>query len=71
MLTKNPIFNKISLDFTACKMLEQLAIYVKSDKGDVEIPDELYDECKPRNIIRDLRLKEIDYYELAKYGHFR
>lgn len=54
----------------AIGMAEPLAIYIDSDKGNIELPKELYKECTPERIIRDLKLKTIDYYELAKYGHF-
>ena len=49
---------------------EPLAIYIKTDKGDIEKPEELYEECMPRNIIKDLKLREICYEEKAKFGHF-
>lgn len=49
---------------------EPLAIYIKTDKGDLETPDYLYEECKPRNIIKDLKLRDISYEEKAKFGHF-
>ena len=50
---------------------EPLAIYITSDKGDIDVPINYYEECKPRNIIKDLNLKNICYEELAKFGHFR
>lgn len=50
---------------------EPMAVYVNSDKGDIEVGAEIYEECKPRNIIKDLKLLEVDYRELAKFGHFR
>lgn len=50
---------------------EPLAIYVESDKGMLEVNDSLYEECKPRNIIRDLNLKNECYEDRAKFGHFR
>ena len=49
---------------------EPLAIYIKTDKGDIETPEKLYEECKPKNIIKDLKLREICYEEKAKFGHF-
>jgi len=55
----------------AIGMEEPLAIYIKTDKGDLEVPKYLYEECKPRNIIKDLKLKEECYEERAKFGHFR
>ncbi len=48
-----------------------LAIYVKTNKGDYEVLDNLYEECKLRNIISDLDLRNISYEEKAKFGHFR
>lgn len=50
---------------------EPLAIYIKSDKGQIEASEDLYKECTPKRIIEDLKLKEIDFVELAKFGHFR
>lgn len=52
--------------------LEQpLAIYITSDKGNITVNDSLYEECKPRNIIKDLNLKNIKYEPLAMFGHFK
>lgn len=48
-----------------------LAIYIDTDTGSIDVPASLYDECTPARIISDLKMKEIDYVELAKYGHFR
>lgn len=47
-----------------------LAIYVTSNKGNLEIPDSLYEECTPHNMIKDLNLRNICYEEKARYGHF-
>lgn len=55
----------------AIGMEEPLAIYIKSDLGDLEVDKELYYECKLRNIIRDLNLKNMCFEETAKFGHFR
>ncbi len=55
----------------AIGMEEPLAIYIKTNVGDVEAPKEWYEECKPRNIIKDLDLKNEHYEERAKFGHFR
>ena len=46
-----------------------LAIYIDSDLGNIEVANELYEECKLKNIIKDLRLKEKCYEEMARYGH--
>ena len=50
---------------------EPVAIYIKTDKGDLETPSYLYKECKPRNIIKDLNLRNISYEDKAAFGHFR
>lgn len=49
---------------------EPLAIYIDSDKGYIEPNKELYKECKPKNIIKDLHLLNISYEDKAKFGHF-
>lgn len=49
---------------------QPLAIYITSDRGNIEVPSSVYEECTPKNIINDLKLKEIDFEELAKFGHF-
>lgn len=48
-----------------------LAIYIRSNKGNITADESVYEDCKPKNIIRDLKLKQIDYVGLAKFGHFR
>ena len=50
---------------------EPLAIYIETNLGNVEADKELYEECKPRNIIKDLNLLNEHYEERAKFGHFR
>jgi len=47
-----------------------LAIYIDCNEGTIEPDESLYNECKPANIIKDLRLREIKYEELARFGHF-
>ena len=54
----------------AIGMDEPLAIYIDSDKGNIEVPKRIYKECTPRRIREDLGLDIINYYDLAKYGHF-
>lgn len=54
----------------AIGIAEPLAIYIKSDKGDIEPPAELYAECTPKQIIEDLGLKDKKFEETAKFGHF-
>lgn len=48
-----------------------LAIYINSDRGEIDPTRSLYSECTPKRIIDDLKLKEADFEELAKFGHFR
>ena len=47
-----------------------LAIYINSDKGNIEPSSKLYNECTPKNIIKDLNLYQTIYEEKAKFGHF-
>ena len=50
---------------------EPLAIYINTNKGELVPELSLYEECKPKNIIKDLNLKNIVYEEKAKFGHFQ
>ena len=47
-----------------------MAIYVDSDKGNIEVGEELYESCTPKNMIKDLSMKTKNYEQLAKFGHF-
>lgn len=49
---------------------EPLAVYVDSDNGNLPVLKSVYEECKPANIIKDLRLREPRYEEWANFGHF-
>lgn len=49
---------------------EPLAIYITSDKGDIEPEQDLYNQCSVNNIIKDLDLLNTCYLETAKFGHF-
>ena len=46
---------------------EPLAIDIKTNLGDLEADKALYEECTPKNIIRDLNLKNICYEDKAKF----
>lgn len=48
-----------------------LAIYINSNKGLITPNKELYNKCKPKNIIKDLELIEKDYSDMAAFGHFQ
>ena len=47
-----------------------LAIYIDSNKGNIKVEPSLYEECTPKNIIKDLDLYHTCYEEKAKFGHF-
>ena len=47
-----------------------LAIYIDSDKGNLEVPDSWYDECTPYNIIEEFDLRKPIYEQTACFGHF-
>ncbi len=49
---------------------EPLSINIKTDQGEINPSKKLYEECKPRNIIKDLNLINIKYETTAKFGHF-
>ena len=49
---------------------EPLAIDIKTNLGEIEADEKLYKECTPKNIIKDLNLKNICYEDKAKFGHF-
>ena len=50
---------------------EPLSIYIMTDKGNIDVDKKLYEECRPKNIIKDLNLRSICYEEKARFGHFR
>lgn len=50
---------------------EPLAIYIDTNRGGIEPPRLLYEECKLKNIIKDLDLKNKCYEETARFGHFQ
>lgn len=54
----------------AIGMEEPLAIYINSNEGNIPVHPDEYKECTPKRIIKDLKLLEVDYEEIAKYGHF-
>ena len=55
----------------AIGVAEPLAIYVETDAGPLAVDPSVYRNCTPAIIIDHLRLKEIKYEELARFGHFR
>lgn len=51
---------------------QPLSINIKSNRGDESnlLYEEMYNECIPSRMIKDLKMKSVDYEEAAKYGHF-
>lgn len=47
-----------------------LSICIDSNIGNIKVDDELYTECEPHNIIKDLDLLNICYYNKSMFGHF-
>lgn len=50
---------------------QPLAIYIETNLGNIEVSKNLYEECRLKNIIKDLNLLNEKYEERAKFGHFR
>ncbi len=72
ILKENPNINNCEVQLSyAIGKEEPLAIYIKTDIGELEANKELYAECKVKNIIQDLDLLNICYEEKARFGHFR
>jgi len=67
--TRNLKWCEVQLSY-AIGIERPLAIYIDSSDGIIEPTDALYEECKPFNIITDLKLREIKYEEKARFGHF-
>ena len=47
-----------------------LAIYIDSDKGNLQPTEEMYVRAEPKHIIDELKLKELNFEKQAMYGHF-
>ena len=47
-----------------------LSIMINSNVGLIKPNNKLYTECEVHNIIKDLNLLNIKYYDKAKFGHF-
>lgn len=71
-LVKNNDINwcEVQLSYAIGKSIP-LAIYIKTDRGNLEASRRLYEKCKLTNIIKDLNLENICYEELARFGHFQ
>lgn len=47
-----------------------LAIYIDTNMGEIIPSEAMFDECQPRQIIKDLNLLNVNYEALARFGHF-
>ena len=63
-------FCQVKLSYAIGKC-EPLAIYITSDKGDIEVDEKLYQQCSVANIIKDLDLLNKKYLDTAMFGHFQ
>ena len=54
----------------AIGMRRPLAIYIDSDKGNLQPKEEMYERGEPSRIIEELDMKHINYERQAMYGHF-
>ncbi len=71
VLSRHPEFDTCVVQLSYAIGVEKpLAIYIRTNNKDLEVPESLYDECTPKNIIKDLNLKNICYEEKARFGHF-
>lgn len=71
VLSLHPEFDNCVVQLSYAIGVEKpLAIYIKANNKELEVPESLYDECIPKNIIKDLNLKNICYEEKARFGHF-
>lgn len=71
VLSRHPEFDTCVVQLSYAIGVEKpLAIYIRANNKDLEVPESLYDECTPKNIIKDLNLKNICCEEKARFGHF-
>lgn len=54
----------------AIGLREPLAIYIDSDRGNLEPEEQMYYRGEPARIIEELQLKKICYEKQAMFGHF-
>lgn len=69
LINRNLKWCEVQISYAIGKDLP-LAVYIKSDKGLLEAPNSIYEECRPKQIIKDLDLLNECYEERAKFGHF-
>lgn len=72
ILIKNDKYDWCEVQISyAIGISEPLAIYIKTNLGEIEPSTNLYKECQVKNIINNLNLLNACYEETAKFGHFR
>lgn len=54
----------------AIGVAEPLAIYIDSDRGAITPPEGWYKECTPAAIIEEFDLRNFNFEDTAKFGHF-
>ena len=47
-----------------------LAIYIDSDKGNLQPEEQMYERGEPKHIIEELNMRHINYEKQAMFGHF-
>lgn len=55
----------------AIGLSKPLGIYIKTNLGDIVVPEKYYEECKAANIVKHFKSMHIKYEDTAKYGHFQ
>lgn len=71
ILDKNKDINTCEVQISyAIGIDKPLSINIKTDKGYIKTPTNLYDRCKVKNIIKELDLLNICYEQKAMFGHF-
>ena len=67
--TKNLKWCEVQLSY-AIGIKHPLAIYIDSDIGNLVVPQSLYEECTPKEMIVSLGLQTPIFLESARFGHF-
>lgn len=70
VLTKNGLkWCQVQLSY-AIGVARPMAIYIDSDKGFIEPTEDMYVECEPSNIIKNLSLRVPDHEKKSRFGLF-
>lgn len=73
-LAKRIVFNGAKwaeVQLSYCIGIKQpVGITILTDTGYKQVPEEWYEECEPARMIKDLRLLDMNYVELARFGNF-